>query len=155
MKSLTLTLSLALWAFVANAAPPPADFSGAWSLNPAKSQNLGMMATMEYSSVIMQSPTAIVVKDRTKMMGEPQTHETQYVLSGVSTQNVNFMGDKAETTTRWEGARLVTTWTSTGAIAGTTTMRTETRSVSQDGKTMVVESTNGAKPPIVFVFDRK
>lgn len=154
MKRSIFSLPFILWALVASAAPP-VDFSGAWSLNASKSQNLGMMARMEYSLVITQNPTALVVKDRTKMMGEPQTHETQYALNGTSTANVNFMGDKAQTVTRWDGARLVTTWTSSGAVAGTTMVRTETRALSPDGKTMTVESTNGAKPPIVFVFDRK
>jgi hypothetical protein len=154
MKEFMLTLSVLLLAATAQGASPP-DFSGTWSLNAAKSQNLGMMSTMEYSTVITQTPKAVIVRDRTGMMGEIQTQETQYVLSGAATPNVSFTGDQAQTVTHWDGPRLVTTWTSPGAVAGTTNVRTETRSVSADGKTMTLETTNGGKPAIVFVFDRK
>lgn len=155
MKPLVLTLSLALLALIANATSSPADFSGAWSFNPVKSQNLGMMGSMEYSLVITQTPAELIIKDHTVMMGVARSSETKYALNGANTENLNYMGDKSATVTHWDGPRLVTTWSSSGAIAGTTTVRTETRSVSSDGKTMTVEMTNGAKPSIIFIFDRK
>jgi hypothetical protein len=50
---------------------------------------------------------------------------------------------------------MVTTWTSPGSVAGTKTVRTETRSLSDDGRTMTVESRRGQSPAIVMVYDRK
>jgi hypothetical protein len=51
--------------------------------------------------------------------------------------------------------KLVATWTRDGAVAGTKSVMTETRSLSTDGKTMSVESARGANPPLVMVFDRR
>ena len=149
VAALTLMMSLGV------AAAAPADFSGSWVLNASKSKNLGMMATMDYASDIQQTADALSVKDTTQMMGQAQTQETHYLLNGTPTPNVSYMGDQAQTTTRWDGAKVVTTWTSPGAVAGTNSIRTETRSLSADGNTMTVESTNGSKAPIVFAFDRK
>ena len=152
MKKVLLVV-LSLFTVAAFAAVP--DFSGTWVLNASKSKNLGMMSTMDYQSQIHQSKDAVVVKDTTQMMGQSQTRETRYMLNGTSTPNTTYMGDPAKTTTHWDGDKLVTTWTSPGAISWRTTVRTETRSLSVDGKTMNVESTNGSKPPIVFAFDRQ
>ncbi|HYL99932.1 MAG TPA: hypothetical protein VEZ90_13340 [Blastocatellia bacterium] len=49
------------------------------------------------------------------------------------------MGKQSETVTKWSGNNLATTWKSEGAIAGTTVVRTETRSLSPDGKHMTLE----------------
>lgn len=145
--------ALVLAAAAAVAAAP--DFSGTWVLNASRSRNLGMMSSMDDEASIRQSGNTLTEKDTTRMMGQVQSRETHYALDGAPTSNVTFMGDPAKTVTRWDGARLVTTWTSPGAIAGTTTKRTETRFLSPDGKTMTIESTNGSKPPIVFIFERQ
>ena len=156
MKNFVLSISALLMSVaVAVAAATPPDLSGSWVLNAAKSRNLGMMSTMDYAVEIKQTSDALSVKDTTQMMGQTQEQETHYPLNGTSTPNVSYMGDKAQTTTHWDGAKLVTTWASPGAVAGTKSVRTETRSLSEDGKTMTVESTNGSKSPIVFTFDRK
>jgi hypothetical protein len=49
----------------------------------------------------------------------------------------------------------VSTWTSQGAVAGTKVVRTETRSLSADGKTMTLQTVRGNNPPVIMVFDRK
>jgi hypothetical protein len=61
----------------------------------------------------------------------------------------------AETITKWDGNKLVTTWTSPGSVAGTKSVRIETRSLSDDGRTMIVESKRGSAPPLVMVYERK
>jgi hypothetical protein len=61
----------------------------------------------------------------------------------------------AETVTKWDGNKLVTTWTSAGSIAGTNSVRTETRSLSADGRTMTVESSRAKGPAMVMVYERK
>ena len=54
-----------------------------------------------------------------------------------------------------DGSKLVTTWTSDSAVAGKKVVRTETRSISPDGKVMTVESVRGSNPPIVMVFEKQ
>ena len=136
-------------------AAPPADFSGTWTLNPNKSTNLGMMSSMEYESTISQSADSLTVRDKTTMMGKTQNQETRYALNGSEVANASYMGDPARTVTHWNGRKLITVWTSEGAVAGTTKQRTETRTLSVDGGTMLVESVSTGKPPIVFAFERK
>jgi hypothetical protein len=65
------------------------------------------------------------------------------------------MGDRNETVAKWIDGKLVSTWTRDGAVAGTKSVMTETRSLSADGKTMSVESARGANPPLVMVFDKR
>jgi hypothetical protein len=66
------------------------------------------------------------------------------------------MGGPAETVTKWQAGKLVTTWTSESAVAGgPKVVRTETRSLSADGKTMTVESVRGSSPALVMVFEKK
>jgi hypothetical protein len=154
MKPL-LTVLAALLATSQALAGPPADFTGRWTLNPSRSTNLGMMATMSYTAVITQTPQTVVIHNETGMMGQTQSQEVHYALSGEPTSNADYMGQSAQTVTHWDGAKLVTTWKSAGAVAGTTTVRTETRSISSDGKSMTLESVTGSKSPRVFVFDRK
>lgn len=136
-------------------AAPPTDFSGTWTLNPNKSSNLGMMSSMQYESSITQSADTLTVRDKSTMMGKTQNQETHYALNGGEVPNTSYMGDPARTVSHWDGRKLVTVWTSEGAVAGTTKQRTETRSLSEDGGTMLVESISAGRPPIVFAFERK
>ena len=136
-------------------AAPPSDFSGTWTLSAAKSKNLGMMSSMEYESTITQSADTLTVRDKSTMMGKTQTQETRYALNGSEVANTSYMGDPARTVSHWDGRKLVTVWSSEGAVAGTTKQRTETRSLSDDGGTMLVESVSSGRPPIVFAFERK
>ena len=87
--------------------------------------------------------------------GDNQQTKTDYDLSGKPATNDSPMAGPSETVSEWDGDKLVTTWTSKGAVAGTKTVRTETRSLSPDGKTMTVGSVRGSNPPVVMVFDRK
>jgi len=114
-----------------------------------------MMSSMEYESTISQSADSLTVRDKTTMMGKTQNQETRYALNGSEVANASYMGDPARTVTHWNGRKLITVWTSEGAVAGTTKQRTETRTLSDDGGTMLVESVSTGKPPIVFAFERK
>lgn len=140
---------------VAMAGAPPVNFSGTWVFNAAKSTNIGMMSAAELVSTVTQTDRALVVRDDGAMNGASQTRETHYDLTGASVANEGPMGDPAHTTTKWVGQTLVTSWVSEGAVAGTTTVRTETRSLSPDGKTMYLKSSRGDGAPMVIVFDRK
>lgn len=131
------------------------DFSGKWVFNAVKSKNIGMMAGAEYTSTIRQSDKLLTVQDDTVFNGQKQSHETRYDLSGATVLNDSPMGEKAKTTSKWEGNKLVTSWETDGAIAGTKVVRTETRYLSDDGKTLFLESARAGKEPMVIVFDRK
>jgi hypothetical protein len=141
-------------AFAAAAANPP-DFAGTWVFNAGKSKNIGMMASAEYTSTITQSEKMLTVSDTTVFGGQRQTRETRYDLTGATVPNDSPMGDKSQTSSHWSGNKLVTSWESDGAVAGTKVVRTETRYLSDDGKTLFLESARARKEPMVLVFDRK
>ena len=131
------------------------DFSGRWAFNPGKSKNVGMMSDMKVTETIKQSPASVDVTTEATFQGNNQQTTTHYDLTGKATANDSPMAGPSETVSKWEGEKLVTTWTSVGAVAGTKTVRTEIRSLSPDGKTMTVESVRGSNPPVVMVFDKK
>jgi hypothetical protein len=141
-------------AFAAVAANPP-DFSGTWVFNAGKSKNIGMMASAEYTSTITQTAKVLAVNDVTVFGGQKQAHETRYDLTGATVPNDSPMGEKGQTSSKWSGNKLVTTWETEGAVAGTKVVRTETRYLSEDGKTLFLESARAGKEPMVIVFDRK
>ena len=146
-----------LWVMVAAAfAAQHSDFSGSWQFSPEKSKNVGMMSQMMMMQSIKQSETALVVTMRTTFQGRNDDGKTHYDLTGKPATNESPMGGPAETVTKWQADRLVTIWTSESAVAGgPKVVRTETRSLSSDGKTMTVESVRGANPALVMVFEKK
>jgi hypothetical protein len=136
-------------------AQPASDFSGTWVFNPARSRNIGMMAELQDTVTIEQTSSQITISDRSTLRGQASTREVRLDLGGKATSNAGPMGDRNETTARWDGGKLVVTWTADGAVAGTKVVRTETRSLSPDGKTMTVESVRGGNAPLVMVFEKK
>ncbi|MGH9121702.1 MAG: hypothetical protein ACRDYC_07105, partial [Acidimicrobiales bacterium] len=114
------SLPLLAWA-------PPPSLAGTWVLNPAKSQNLGMMARMADTVTIEQTPEALVVHDDAVMGGNHMASVTRYDLSGKAVANTSPTGDPAHTTSHWEGAQLVTVWETAGSVAGSVHRRTERR----------------------------
>jgi hypothetical protein len=133
----------------------PTDFSGVWEFNPAKSQNVGMMAQMKMTVTIQQSDSALDLNSHSTLQGQDYDARTHYDLAGKPVSNEAPMSGINETVSKWEGKKLVTTWTGQGAVAGSKVVRTETRSLSLDGKTMTVESARGNNPPLVMVFEKK
>jgi len=132
-----------------------ADFSGSWQLNPEKSRNLGMMAQMKMIQTIEQSNSSLDIAIHTSFQGQENDNKTHYDLTGKPVSNELPMSGPSETVSKWDSANLVTTWTSESAVAGgPKVVRTETRSLSSDGKTMTVESVRGSSS-LVMVFDRK
>jgi len=131
------------------------NFSGKWVLNTAKSQNLGMMSTLEDTLTIAQTATELAVTDQSSFMGQQSSRQVHYSLVGKTTSNEGPMGDRNDTVAKWINGKLVTTWTRDGAVAGTKSVMTETRSLSTDGKTMSVESARGTSAPLVMVFEKR
>jgi hypothetical protein len=131
------------------------DFSGTWVLNVSKSKNLGMMASMQITLKIEQTQNSLKVLETSKFNGQEQTRELHYDLTGKSAPNSGPMGDPNETITKWAGVKLETEWTQEGAVAGTKVVRTETRSLSDDGKTMTDQYARGTNPPLIIVFEKQ
>jgi hypothetical protein len=131
------------------------NFSGTWTFNPTRSQNIGMMASMEDTVTIVQTPAQVTITDRARMQGQDSTRELHFDLGGKPVTNAGPMGDQNETVAKWSGSTLIVTWTADGAVAGTKVVRKETRSLSADGRTMTVESVRGTNAPVVMVFDKK
>jgi hypothetical protein len=114
-----------------------------------------MMAQMKMIATIRQTATELVISNVTTFNGQEGKNEIRLDLTGKPVPNKNPMEAPAETVTKWDGPKLVTTWTSPGSIAGTTSVRTETRSLSSDGRTLTAESIRGTSPALVMVYDRK
>jgi hypothetical protein len=132
-----------------------ANFSGTWELSPEKSKNIGMMAQMKMSATLQQSDSALDITVHSNFQGKDQESKTHLDLTGSPATNESPMGGPNETVSKWDGNKLVTTWTGQSAVAGKNVVRTETRSLSSDGKVMTVESVRGSNPPLVMVFEKK
>lgn len=158
MKNVVLMRSLmaaTLAAFYSAATLAAPDFSGAWVMNVGKSQNLGMMSTMQITLKIEQSQNSVKILEMSKFNGQEQTRELHYDLTGKPAANTGPMGDANQTITKWAGNTLETTWTQEGAVAGTKLVRTETRWLSDGGKSMSDQYTRGTSSPMIIVFDKQ
>ena len=155
MKITVFILALSLMATGAFA-QKHSDFSGAWQFSPEKSKNVGMMAQMKMTQTVEQSNASLDATTHTMYQGRDEDSKTHYDLTGKPATNESPMGGPSETISKWDGAKLVTTWTSESAVAGgPRVIRKETWSLSPDGKTMTVESVRGSNPAVVMVFDKK
>ena len=131
------------------------DFSGTWEFSPEKSKNIGMMAQMKMSVTLQQSDSALDITVHSTYQGKDQESKTHLDLTGSPAANESPMGGPNQTVSKWDGSRLVTTWTGQSAVSGKNVVRTETRSLSPDGKVMTVESVRGSNPSLVMVFEKK
>jgi hypothetical protein len=151
-----LLISMLCLTVVAAFAANHIDFSSSWQFNPEKSKNIGMMAQMKMTQTIEQSDSSLDVTTHTTFQGRDEDSKTHYDLTGKPATNESPMGGPSDTVTKWDGVKLVTTWTSESAVAGgPKVVRNETRSLSADGKTMTVESVRGSNPAILMVFEKK
>jgi hypothetical protein len=146
----------ALWASlsVAAVAGNP-DFSGTWQLNTDKGENLGMVKAVNETVTIRQTASEIVMDFTSKFMLQTTKRQVRYDLAGKPVPNEGAMGDKASTTVRWADGKLVATWAAEGAIPGTQNLKTETRSLSADGKTMTVINERKGKPAMIMVYEKQ
>jgi hypothetical protein len=149
-------LALVCLATVAAFAAQRPDFTGSWEFNTAKSKNIGMMMQTRMTRTIQQTDAVLDETTHTTFQGNDQEMKTHYDLSGKPANNDFPMTGPSETVSKWDGDKLVTTWTSESAVAGgSKVVRIETLSLSPDGNTMTVESVRGSNPPVVMVFDKK
>src|SRR5438270_6544906 len=137
MKLTLLISAIAVLAQTSLAAERP-DFSGTWEFKPERSKNIGMMAQMKMSLIAQQTDLALDITTRSTFQGKDEEGKTHLDLSGASVTNESPMGGPNETVTKWDGSKLVTTWTGQSAMAGGTVIRTETRFLSENSKIMKV-----------------
>ena len=155
MKIKALISALCLITVVAFA-QKQSDFSGSWQFNVEKSRNIGMMAQMKMMQTVQQSTLSLDITTHTEFQGREEESKTHLDLTGKPATNESPMGGPAETVTKWDGWKLVSVGTSESAVAGgPKVVRTETRSLSADGKTMTVESVRGSNQAVVMVFEKK
>lgn len=137
---------------------PPIDFRGNWLLNTDRGLNLGMMKAVNETIVAAQTAEDVTFDMTDVFAGMTTTRVVIYDLNGATVPNNAAMGAESETTSRWEGNKLVTTWAAEGSIAGTTTERTETRCLTDGGKTLNITMTRAGDPDIEeaiwFVFEK-
>src|SRR6266851_323241 len=132
------------------------DFAGSWEFNAAKGKNIGMMTQVKMSQTIQQTDSSLDVLSHSTFQGSDQDLKTHYDLTGKPVANESPMAGPSETISKWDGDKLVTSWTSESAVAGgEKVVRIETRSLSADGKTMTLESVRGSNAPVVMVFEKK
>ena len=151
MASLLLVLAV-LGATAVQAAP---NFGGTWVLNTSKGKNLGMVSAIQETATIAQTADKLTLDIASTFQGKTTQRQVNYDLAGKPMQNEGAMGDKSETVAKWDGDKLVVTWTAEGAVAGSKTVKTETRSLSSDGKTMTVTSQRGTNAPMELVYEKK
>jgi hypothetical protein len=148
-----LLAALGLCAAALAASTP--DFSGTWVLNNQKGKNLGMVAAVQETVVIVQTPAKLTASFSSTFNQQTTQRTVTYDLTGKPVPNEGAMGEKAETVAKWDGDRLVVTWTAEGAIAGTKSVRTETRSLAEGGRTMIVVSGRPNREPMELVYEKK
>lgn len=105
------------------AADPPPDFSGTWTLDAARSENPGVMSALRRVVVITQSPTALLLKEQADFQDQKSARQVHCDLTGAPTKNPASMGGTAESSAKWTDGKLVVTWTTGGAVAGTKSVR--------------------------------
>jgi len=132
-----------------------ANFSGQWVFQPEKSENVDMMKNIQITLTIEQSRDLLKVAEVSVVKGREATREIRYDLTGKTSANESAMGEASETTSKWVGEKIETSWTHAGAVAGTQVVSTETRSLSADGKTMRDEYVRANRPAVVLVFERR
>jgi hypothetical protein len=152
LAPLVATLALS-GAALADAVP---NFSGNWVLNTDKGQNLGMVKAISETVAVTQTPEKLTLDFSTTFMMKTTKRQVNYDLTGkTSVPNEGPMGDKAETLAKWDGGKLVVSWTTEGAVAGSKVVKTEIRSLSPDGKAMTVRTERAGKDPMELVYDKK
>jgi len=156
MKSKCLMIFVLCLTATAVLAQKPSNFSGTWQFVAAKSSNVGMMGQMKITETIVQTDSSLDTTSHAFYMGKDDESRTHFDLTGKPVTNESPMAGPSETVSKWDGSKLVTTWTGESAVpGGPKVVRKETWSLSQDGKTMTVESVRGSNPAIVMVYEKK
>jgi hypothetical protein len=145
MRRILQFLALAVIIPVAGATAQAPDFSGTWKINLIKSDQMpqrpgGQPADMS-NLMLTVTQTAEAVTIVQSGMGPERT--STYFLDGRESTNPGMRGGDMKTTSKWDGAKLVTEGKATmeGQQGPMTMTWHEERMLSDDGKTMTVSTT--------------
>jgi len=137
---------------VAQAAP---DLSGTWVMNPKRGENLGMVAAIEQTLVVTQTEAEVTLDYTNVFRGEASTRQVNLDLTGAAADNFAAMGDPSKTESVWDADRLVTTWTTEGAIPGTEVVRIETLALAADGDELSITTERANRPTMILVYEKQ
>lgn len=154
MKSTKILLGLLL-VFLSGLLHAEADFSGNWVLNSGKGENLGMVAAVDQTLVVTQTGTQLKLDYTNIFQGAKSKRVVTLDLTGAEVDNPAAMGDPSKTVSKWDGRNLVTTWSTEGAIPGTSVTRIETISLVDDGDSMSITTKRENRPTMILVYDKQ
>lgn len=152
MRSVILVL---LFVCLAGSAQAAADLSGTWVLDAKKGENLGMMAALEETLVVSQTNGQLTLDFTDVFRGNTTTRQVKLDLTGTAVDNFTAMGEPSKTESKWDGARLVTTWTTASAIPGTEVVRTETHTLTDEGSGLTVTIERANRPTMTMVYEKQ
>jgi len=145
MRRSLLLLTLAALLPISAAGAQTPDFSGTWKINLIKSDAApaGRGGQQMDMSNVMLTITQTAEQLTIVQAGMGPERTTTYYLDGRESTNAAMRGEM-KSTSRWDGATLVTDGSATmDTPNGTRTITTtEVRSLSDDGKTLTVTTTS-------------
>jgi len=154
MSLRSVVITLLFFCFVSSA-QATTDFSGTWVMNAKMGENLGMMAALDETLVVVQTDSQLTFDFTDVFRGKTTTRQVRLNLTGAVVDNFAAMGDPSKTESNWAGDALVTTWTTASAIPGTEVVRTETHTLSADGATLTVTIERANRPTIVMAYEKQ
>src|SRR5260370_2683763 len=110
------------------------------------------MAQMTMTLSMQQTGASSAISSHATMQGQDYDSKIHYDLTGKPATNEAPMSGASQTVSKWDGSKLVTTWTSPGAVAGSKLVRTETRSLSTDGQTLTPHTAPPPTPHLLLLF---
>jgi hypothetical protein len=151
MKKVLITL-IALITVCLLAGQDTPNFSGTWIMDRVKSDAVGGRPgtggakPMEISLLIKHEGKSLFITRKLSRGDQELSEEFRYTTDGAENRNpgMGLGGQDVISKSRWEGKKLVTEWSQTRTtMEGQATMKTkETRSLSDDGKVLTIETTN-------------
>ena len=131
------------------------DFSGTWELNTDKGENLGMVSAVDQILVVTQSETELILDYTNEFAFVESKRFVTLDLTGKEVDNPLAMGDPSKTVSAWSDGNLVTTWSTEGAIPGSSVTRIETIALSDGGATMSISTERDNKPTMILVYEKQ
>ena len=131
------------------------DFSGNWVMNTKLGENLGMMAALKETLTATQTAGQLTLDFIDVFQGNTTTRQVKLDLTGAVVDNFAAMGDPSKTASQWDGDKLVTTWTTAGAIPGTEVVRTGTHMLDDKGSSLTVTIERANRPTMILVYEKQ
>jgi hypothetical protein len=118
------------------------QFSGAWKMDPARSESAHQAVPIGLSTVVIRVNGSKVTIETTRTATEssPEFHEIlNFSLDGSPTVSTGNAGQSVTGKAHWDGAKLVTE--TVRSIQGSTVTTTYVHSLSADGRELTIDKT--------------